>query len=104
MEMPMSEAVMTIVDAKVDPAREAELLEGYRLISEGDWPAGLLRTELLRGREGAWRVQSTWRSLDALRALRATGARPLMLDLLDRLGAVHSHDVFTVQLAYASQR
>jgi hypothetical protein len=96
----MGKAVVTAIDVKVDPSREAELLDGFRQLSEGGWPDALVRTELLRGRDGTWRVQSTWRDLEAVIAMRQSGARPAALDLLDRLGLEHSHGVFTVEQAY----
>ncbi len=97
----MNQAIVTAVDAKIEPAREAELLDEYRRLSQAEWPDGLLRMELLRGQEGAWRLQSTWRDLDAVRKLRLSGAKPAALELLNRLGATHSHAVFTIEQAYA---
>jgi hypothetical protein len=63
----------------------------------------LLRTELLRGPDGEWRVQSLWRDLEALAATRVTpepprtarqvfhsvGAEP-MLEILDVESACNS--------------
>jgi hypothetical protein len=65
----------------------------------GDRPDGLIRSELLRGQDGAWRIQTTWRDLDAIRALRMSGRPPAALELLDRLGAEHTHAAFTVEEA-----
>jgi hypothetical protein len=96
----MSAPVVTAIDATVDPSREAELLDGFRLLNEGDRPAGLLRSELLRGRDGAWRIQTTWQDMDALMAVRNSGKPPAALELLDRVGAKHSHAAFTVEQSY----
>lgn len=98
----MENAVVTAVDAKVEAAQEPELIAGYRTMIEGPWPDGLLRAELLRGQNGAWRLQSTWRDMATLLALRASGARPAALVLLERLGLTHSHGAFTVQQSYAA--
>jgi len=96
----MSSPIVTVVDATVPAAREAELLEGYRQMSESPKPEGLLRSELLRGQEGAWRIQTTWRDRESLMALRQSGVRPAALDLLDGLGAEHSHAVFTIEQGF----
>ncbi len=96
----MPQSIVTIVDAQLESAREAELLEGYRRLTSSAWPEGLLRTELLRGQNGAWRVASTWRDKDAVIALRATGVRPAALMLFESLGATQTHAVFTVEQAY----
>lgn len=96
----MGAFVVTAVDATVDPAREAEFLEGYRQMIDADKPEGLVRSELLRGQGGAWRIQTTWRDLDTLLANRTSGKRPAALDLLERVGAEHSHTWFTVEQSY----
>ena len=98
----MSSPIVTVVDATVDPAREAELLEGYRQMNEDVKPDGWMRSELLRGQDGAWRIQTTWRDREAVIALRQSGVRPAALDLLERVGAEHSHGVYTVELSYQS--
>ncbi len=96
----MSGEVVTAVDAKVDENREQELLQGYRQLKDAPRPDGLLSSELLRGQGGMWRIQTTWRDREALMALRKSGSPPAALELLDRLGAEHSHGVFTVEDSY----
>lgn len=93
----MGPRVVTSVDATVAPEREDELLEGFRALNDGPAPDGLLRSELLRRLDGGWRIQTTWRDREALLALRQRGEPPAMLALLDRLGAEHTHAVFTVE-------
>ncbi|MEI6362551.1 MAG: antibiotic biosynthesis monooxygenase [Actinomycetes bacterium] len=96
----MAARVVTVVDARVDPARDAELIAGYQSMNEGARLDGLLRSELLRGQDGIWRIQSTWRDMDALAALRSSGVRPAALDLFESVEAQHSHGWFTVEQAY----
>jgi len=67
---------------------------------EAPKPDGLLRSELLRGQAGLWRIQTTWRDRDAIIALRQSGKPPAALELLDRLGAEHSHGVFAVEESF----
>ncbi|MEX5258132.1 antibiotic biosynthesis monooxygenase [Kocuria arenosa] len=93
----MSAAVVTTTDTTIEPEREQDLIEGFRRMVAGPRPDGLVRSELLRGQGGAWRIQTTWRDRDALMALRAAGELPAALALLDRLGAPHSHSVHTME-------
>ncbi len=44
----------------------------------------------------AWRIQSLWRDRATLLAARAAGERPPALVLFERVGAQHTHEVFTV--------
>ena len=94
--------IVTAVDAVVPRNREAELVEGFRRLGQVGAPDGLLRTELMRGQEGRWRIQTTWRDRDALMALRASGEPPAALRLLDSVGATHTHTVFTIEDRYPS--
>ena len=55
----MGAHVVTAIDAKVDPGHEWDLLEGFRQLNAGPRPDGTMRSELLRGHEGAWCIQST---------------------------------------------
>ena len=93
----MSTHVITVVDATIDPARETDLLAGFRALNEGERPAGLLRSQLLRGQDGAWRIETTWDSMEALMELRRAGRPPAALALLEGLGAEHTHAWFTVE-------
>ncbi len=96
----MDNAVVIAVDTTVTPEQERALLDSYRQMIEEPWPDGLLRAELLRGQNGVWRLQSTWRDKQALLTLRASGARPAAVQLLERLGVVHSHGIFSVEQSY----
>ncbi len=98
----MSATVITTIDTTIQPEREQELRDGFRQLNDGPKPDGLVRSELLRGQGGAWRLQTTWRGLDALLAVRNSGEPPAALALLDRLGAEHSHAVFTVEQSHAA--
>ena len=96
----MSTRIVTFVDVNVAADREQELLDGFRQMNEGSKPRGLLRSELLRGQNGEWRIQTVWRDMDALMAVRNSGKPPAALALLDSLGAEHSHALFTVEQSY----
>jgi hypothetical protein len=92
----MDEQILTSVSAKVDPRRHGELLDGFSALMDGTLPDGLVRTELLRGQDETWRIQSLWRDRAALVAARDAGERPAALVLFERVGADHTHEVFTV--------
>ena len=98
----MRTPIVTIVDAQLDPAHDAALLAGFAQLTASAWPDGLLRTELLRGQNGAWRVQSTWRDKETVIALRMAGVKPAALALFESLGATHTHAVFSVEQTYAA--
>lgn len=98
----MSSRIVTSIDARVDRQREEELREGYRQLNNGPQPDGLLHSVLLRGQSGTWRIETTWRDVDALMEVRQSGRPPAALTLLDALGAEHSHDVFTVEQCHSS--
>ncbi len=91
-------SMLTVADATVAEDRVAELVEGFRAMVGEGLPEGLLRTELLRGRDGRWRVQSLWRERADLDALRSSGKPPAALELFRSVGSEHTHDVFFVEV------
>jgi quinol monooxygenase YgiN len=93
----MNQRLITSVSAVVEPERETELTSGFRELVDGTMPAGLLRTELLRGQNGTWRIQSLWRDREALMAARDSAEPPAALELFRRVGADHTHEVFIVE-------
>jgi quinol monooxygenase YgiN len=96
----VSQQFVTVVDAVVDQDRAQALLAGFRALVAGPQPDGLLRSELLRGQDGSWRIQSTWRDRAAVMALRASGEPPAALALLDSIGCGHTHGWFTVEVSH----
>lgn len=96
----MTKSVVTVVDATVETEREADLIDGYRSMIERERPDGLVRSELLRGQDGAWRIQSTWRDMAALQAVRSAGNPPAALALLEGIGAEHTHSWFVGEAGF----
>jgi hypothetical protein len=96
----VGQRLITSVSAVVDPSRETELITGFRELVTGPAPEGLLRSELLRGQDGTWRIQSLWRDREGLLAARKSGEPPAALELFRRVGADHTHDVFTVEVSH----
>ncbi len=91
---------MTSVSAVVPADREDALVEGYRSLVAGDKPEGLLRSELLRGQDGRWVIQTVWRDRAAIMAARSSGEPPAALRLLQRVGAESVHDVLAIEEQY----
>ncbi len=96
----MSGQILTVVTATVDAQREADLVAGYRQLTAGPTPDGLIRTELLRGQDGKWQIQTLWRDREALMAMRAGAEPPASLRLFGDVGAEHSHEFFVVEHAH----
>jgi len=92
----MSQHVVTEVSATVAPDREDDLVAGFRQLLRSSTPDGLLRTELLRGQEGHWRIQTLWRDRASLDAMRAASEPPAAPTLFRRVGAEPSLTVLDV--------
>jgi quinol monooxygenase YgiN len=83
----MTGQVLTEVSAAVAPEREADLLAAFRELITQSLPDGLVRTELLRGQDGHWRIQTLWRDRAALNAMRAVPELPAAIRLFRDVGA-----------------
>jgi len=83
----MSAQILTEVSAVVAEDHEDDLLAGFAALMDQQLPDGLLRTELLRGADGAWRIHSLWRDRAALDAMRASAEPPAAPALFRRVGA-----------------
>ena len=89
---------LTVVTLDVSPDQEPGLLSGYsELTAAGERPEGLVRSELLRGQGGRWQIQTLWRDREAILQARRSGAQPPALVLAERVGAQHSHEVYSVE-------
>jgi quinol monooxygenase YgiN len=96
---PAEHAVLTVVGATLDPGRDAAVREAFAELLTKALPDGLLRTELLAGREGRWQIQSLWRDRAALDAMRAGPEPPAAPALFTSLGGVPALEVFEVAAA-----
>ncbi|MDH6125531.1 antibiotic biosynthesis monooxygenase [Kitasatospora sp. GP82] len=92
----MSGRVLSEVSAVVAAEREADLVDSYRELVAGPLPEGLIRTELLRGPGGRWRVQSLWRDRESLEAVRANPKLAAAPRLFAYVGAEPELTVFQV--------
>ncbi|KJK59991.1 antibiotic biosynthesis monooxygenase [Saccharothrix sp. ST-888] len=94
----MSGRVLSEVSAVVAAERETELVDSYRELVAGPLPDGLIRTELLRGPGGRWRVQSLWRDRIALEAVRSNPRLAAAPRLFAMIGAEPELTVFQVSV------
>ncbi|MBW1597884.1 antibiotic biosynthesis monooxygenase [Streptomyces sp. JJ38] len=92
----MSEQILTEVSAIVAPEREADLVAAYRDLVASALPAGLVRTDLLSGADGRWRIQTVWRDSAALEAARAAPDGPAAPRLFRDVGSDPKLAVFDV--------
>jgi hypothetical protein len=66
----MSDPVLTVVSATVDPTREGDLLMAYQAVLDADVPEGVIASALLRGDADQWQITTLWRDRAALDAMR----------------------------------
>jgi hypothetical protein len=89
--------LVTAAEGAVPPEREQELVDGFRDLVAPPLPDGLLRSELLRGQDGRWRIETRWRDREAIMAVRASGGGPAAQALFESLGVKPSHEFFVVE-------
>jgi hypothetical protein len=78
--------VITMVDARPDPARHAEIEAAYDRAT-ATLPSSILETFLLRDGDGLWRIATLWRSRDDLEAYRRSVAVPAAQAIFRAAGA-----------------
>jgi hypothetical protein len=98
----MTGQILTDVSAVVAPERAAGLLAAYRELVAGPLPDGLVRTELLSGQDGRWRIQTLWRDRAALDAMRAGQEPPAAPRLFREAGADPELAVFEVAAGHVA--
>ena len=69
--------VMTVLEARVDPARAPDLERAFREAA-AELPSGIVRTSLVRDARdpSLFRIVTFWASREALQAMRASGETP----------------------------
>ena len=83
----MSGEIMTEVSAAVPVERARDAPAAFAELLRRPLPGGLIRTELLAGPDGEWKIQSLRRDQAALDAMRAGPEPPAAPALFRRLGA-----------------
>jgi hypothetical protein len=98
----MSQRILTVVSATVDPDREADLVAGFHNLLAALVPDGLMRTELLRNPTGGWQIQTLWRDQEALDKMRTGSEPPAAPQLFRSVGADPSLQIFEVIVEHVS--
>ncbi|MBC9731461.1 hypothetical protein [Streptomyces sp. TRM68367] len=94
----MTGQILTEVSAVVPTEREADLVAAYRELVAHPLPDGLIRTELLSGQDGRWRIQTLWRDRAALETMRAAPDGPAAPRLFREVGADPELALFDVKV------
>ena len=94
--------VVTVLEANVAPGQEAALQAAYAA-APSELPEGLIRSELLRDARDPmrWRIQTLWRSREALDAMRRAGT-PAGVLMFRAAGAEPTLSIFEVVRALPS--
>jgi hypothetical protein len=92
----MIEWVMAEVNVRVAAKHEARLIAAYHRLIAQPLPDGLLQTELLRGEDGRWRIQTLWRDRVAMDVMRAASGGPTAPRLFRELSAEPEFEIFEV--------
>lgn len=92
----MATRILTEVSAVVPAENAAAVVPAFQELLTQPLPEGLLRTELLGGRDGEWHIHSLWRDQAALDAMRAGPEPPAAPALFRRLGAEPTLRVYQV--------
>ena len=87
--------VVTVLEARVSQERASDLQAAFAQAAAGPFPAGLIRSTLLRGAGDPtlWRIETTWRSHEALAAMRQAG-KPRGIQIFESAGATPSLTIF----------
>jgi quinol monooxygenase YgiN len=90
--------VLTVLEAHVPQARQADLQSAYRSAVHDTVPPGLLRSSLLQATHDptVWRIETLWESRQALDAMRGTGT-PRGVQIFRAAGAEPSLTVLDVR-------
>ena len=94
--------IMTEVSATVAGERAGDVVAAFTGLTQRPLPDGLVRTELLEGRDGEWKIQSLWRDRAALDAMRASAEPPAAPALFRQLGAEPALRIYTLQARHTA--
>jgi heme-degrading monooxygenase HmoA len=94
---------VTIVQADVDPAREAELRSVWAETTAAAVPPGLIESSLLRTESGTWQIVTVWESREAVMAMRSAG-RPAAIVMFESVGAKPVVSLWDVEGRLSAER
>ncbi len=90
--------VLTVLEAHVDPSREADLLRAFRETAGGPIPPFIRSSRLVRSTSDptVWRVMTEFASMADLDAMRATGETPRGVVMFNEAGAQPTLAVYDI--------
>jgi hypothetical protein len=94
--------IMTEVSAILPAECASDVPAAFAELTHRPLPDGLLRTELLAGPDGEWKIQSLWRDQEALDAMRAGAEPPAAPALFRRLGAEPDLRIYAVRARHTA--
>jgi len=94
--------IMTEVSAVVASDRADDVAVAFAAVLRRPLPDGLIRTALLAGRDGEWKVQTLWRDQAALDAMRAGPEPPAAPAMFRQLGAEPVLRIYYIRGQYAA--
>jgi quinol monooxygenase YgiN len=93
--------VITMVEAVLDPEREADLTAAWSTVTEdtAGLPTGFVRSYLLRssGDTPTWRIVTEWESMEALQRMRASVGTPAAVAMYKMAGAEPEVSVWEIR-------
>ena len=96
--------IMTEVSAVVAADRADDVPVAFDEVLQRPLPDGLIRTELLAGRDGERKVQTVWRDQAALDAMRAGPQPPAAPAMFRQLGAEPVLRIYQVRTKLTAPR
>jgi len=88
-------SVVTWARGHIEPERQAEVVEPYRAMIDGNLPPEIVATMLLRNGD-EMNIVTTWASADDLQALIASGSEPFARRVIREAGGEPTVTVFEV--------
>jgi quinol monooxygenase YgiN len=98
----MPNPVLTEVAATIDAEHADAVRAAFDELVQGPVPDGLVRAELLRGKDGEWRIQTLWRDMAALDAMRAGSEPPAAPALFRRFGGEPVLRIFDLSASHTA--
>jgi hypothetical protein len=89
-------AALSLVSARIDPERQAEVAQAYRDMVEGHLPPVIRETFLLVADDGTVAIATLWNSREALDAVRLGPEEPFARRVLREAGGDPEAQFFDV--------
>src|SRR5262245_42521472 len=90
--------ILTVLESHVTPDAEPALRSAYQDAAREVVPPGLVRSMLIRSvnAPGLWRIETLWRSREALEEMRRQGGTPRGIQIFRAAGVEPAVSIFEV--------